>query len=101
MAPQWVTRGFSFLAASKCWPAGGRGGIGAAGNWIFHSAYGMYACAWMSMVASYGVHLAGSAALALVDRLAPRRRGRRPLSLSHGRCTTSAARALRLLLRDL
>jgi hypothetical protein len=56
--------------------------VGATGNWIFIPRYGMYACAW-AMVASYGVHLAGNAALA---SWIERRVARMPsLSVSHGR----------------
>jgi O-antigen/teichoic acid export membrane protein len=79
MAPQWVTRGF-FLRASMMSLAAAA--VGATGNWIFIPRYGMYACAW-AMVASYGVHLAGNAALA---SWIERRVARMPsLSVSHGR----------------
>jgi O-antigen/teichoic acid export membrane protein len=59
MTPQWITRGFFVQASALSLVAVG---VGATGNWIFIPRYGMTAAAW-TMVASYGVHLAGNAAL--------------------------------------
>jgi O-antigen/teichoic acid export membrane protein len=58
MAPQWVTRGFFLQASGLSLVAIA---VGALGNWIFIPRYGMTAAAW-TMVASYGVHLAGNGA---------------------------------------
>jgi len=58
MAPQWVTRGF-FLQVSALSLIAVI--VGAGGNWFFIPRYGMNAAAW-TMVASYGVHLAGNGA---------------------------------------
>jgi O-antigen/teichoic acid export membrane protein len=58
IAPQWVARGYFLRVAALSL---GAGAVSVAGNLLLIPRYGMYACAWLTVI-SYSLHMLGNIA---------------------------------------